>query len=124
MNNILSSIKIQAAWRSYRVRNMRKYMKINKCTKCNIYYKISEMTGSELNSVIITCWNCENISRTPTATFILNDNIEDISDIEDINNPTIKIMRYPTATSLAYELSNSDDKLLHNQDEEFGGIIF
>jgi hypothetical protein len=82
------------------------------------------MTGSELNSVIITCWNCENISRTPTATFILNDNIEDISDIEDINNQTIKIMRNPTATSIANELSNSDDKSSHIQEYDFGGIIF
>jgi hypothetical protein len=95
-----TAIKIQSIWRSYRMRNLRKYMQVKKCNDCNIYTKLYPLTTSELESKIFTCWNCFDIPRNPTVTCIVDDNdIEGLKYMKQFHKKkTINISRTPTAT--------------------------
>ena len=106
-NQTKASIKIQSIWRSYRIRNLRKYMQIKKCNDCNIYTKLSPLATSELESKIFTCWNCFDIPRNPTITCIVDDN--DIDGMNYMKKLYLKkknnISRTPTATCI---IDNND----------------
>jgi len=115
MDNLTkASIKIQSIWKSYRIRNLRKYMTIKHCYDCKIYYKVSSLSGSELDSNIPTCGNCLTISRHPTATCLLDNN--DIEGLKYMNQlykrrtlDQTNISRTPTATCIVNDdvISNS-----------------
>jgi len=101
MNNpTKASIKIQSIWRSYRMRNLRKYMQLKKCNDCKIYTKLYPLVTSELESKIFTCWNCFDVPRNPTVTCLVDDNdIEGLKYMQDFHKKkATEISRTPTAT--------------------------
>ena len=101
MNNATKvTIKIQSIWRSYRMRNLRKYMQLKKCDDCKIYTKLSPLVTSELESNVFTCWNCFDVPRNPTSTCLVDDNdVEGLKYMKQFyNKKTVEISRTPTAT--------------------------
>ena len=122
-NQTKASIMFQSIWRSYRIRNLRKYMQLKKCNDCKIYIKLAPLIKSELESNIHTCWNCFDVPRNPTVTCLIDDNdIEGLKYMQQFHKKkTVDISRTPTATCI---LDNNDVIGMQYMEKIYSNNIF
>ena len=122
-NQIKATIMIQSIWRSYRIRNLRSYMRIKKCDDCKIYSKLYPLFKSELESNVFTCWNCNDIPRCPTVSCLVDNNdIEGIKYMKQMYlNKHNDIARTPTATCI---IDNNDVEGMQYMEKIYSNNIF